>query len=89
MEAVHIFSLLGDKERKDDPAFQRLAGHHATMLAAYRQQDWQTARAELSQCRALDGALGELYDLYEERLGDYEATPPGPEWDGVYVATSK
>ena len=88
-EAVHIFSLLGAKERKEDPAFQNLAGHHAVMLAAYRQQDWQTAREELAQCRALDGSLGELYDLYEERLGNYEANPPGPEWDGVYVATSK
>jgi adenylate cyclase len=33
--------------------------------------------------------LGVLYDLYEERITEYEANPPGPDWDGVFVATTK
>ena len=29
------------------------------------------------------------YDLYAERLDHFEAQPPGPDSDGVFVATSK
>jgi adenylate cyclase len=29
------------------------------------------------------------YDLLEERIEEYKVNPPGADWDGVYVATSK
>ena len=88
-EAVHIFALLGGPETKQDPAFKALAEHHEAMIAAYRRQEWDRARAQLTECRALDGTLSVLYDLYDERLEAYENDPPGPDWDGVFVATSK
>ena len=62
------------------------------MLEAYRRQDWAKARALLQECRRLDGALEEFYNIYEARVNEYEAdppVPPGTEWDGVYRATSK
>ena len=59
------------------------------MLAAYRGQQWQAARKLAGECRKLDGDLNGLYDLYDERLNAFEADPPGPDWDGVYVATTK
>ena len=43
----------------------------------------------LAECRTLDGTLETLYDLYAERLDAFEASPPGADWDGVFVATSK
>ena len=88
-EAVHIFALLGGPETKQDPAFQALAEHHEAMIAAYRRQEWDKVRAQLMECRALDGTLSVLYDLYDERLEAYQNDPPGPDWDGVFVATSK
>lgn len=43
----------------------------------------------------LDQARKDMVDvidlsvLYEERLTDFKANPPGEDWDGVFVATSK
>ena len=88
-EGVRIFGLLGDEAMREDPEFAGLAERHDAMLRAYRDQQWQRARQLLSECRSLDGSLDVLYDLYEERLELYEKDPPGPDWDGVYVATSK
>ncbi len=88
-EAVRIFALLGDAALAAEPAFAARAAHFETMLARYRAQDWDAARGALGDCRQLDRSLAELYDLYEERIAHYETNPPGPDWDGVYVATSK
>mgnify|MGYP001423856829 CR=1 FL=1 len=90
-EAVRIYTLLGDETMKAGNAYQSLGGTHVELLEAYRDQDWAQAREKIAACRQLmDGfALGGLYDVYAERIDEYEANPPGPEWDGVYEATSK
>jgi len=62
---------------------------HATLLAAYRRRDWPAAHVALSFCRPLAPSLAALYDMYEERIAEFEVAPPPPDWDGVYVATTK
>ena len=49
------------------------------------------ATAKLTEARALDPGLdlGRLYDMYAERIAEYRAAPPGADWDGVYIATTK
>ena len=89
VEAVRIFALLGDAELAQSVEFRRLEARQEAMLSCYRRQDWAGARAALSRCRRYDAQLAALYDLYEERIGFYEAHPPGPSWDGVFVALSK
>ena len=88
-EAVRIFSLQGDAAHRESAAFTALSERHVAMLDAYRAQEWTPARQLLAECRALDGTLETLYDIYAERLDAFEAAPPGPDWDGVFVATSK
>jgi adenylate cyclase len=90
-EAVRIFTLVGRPDMRQDPRFQALEVEHIKLLDAYRGQRWAEARALLATCRELGEFvhLGKLYDLYEERMDDYEANPPGGDWDGVYVAKSK
>jgi adenylate cyclase len=88
-EAVKIYTLHGDRTVAEAPVFQALRAKHEAMLAAYRQQDWAGARAWLGECRPLDPRLADFYDIYEERLDYFEQNPPGADWDGVYVATSK
>ena len=89
-EAVRVFALLGDEALADDPAFTALAARHDEMLAAYRRQDWADARRFVAECRPVAASgLAALYDLYETRIATYEADPPGADWDGVFVATSK
>ncbi len=86
-EAVRIYALLGDGTAAQSPAFRALVERHDAMLAAYRAQDWEGARAALAACRQCGARLAPLYTLYEERVAYYAAHPPGRDWDGVFVAT--
>lgn len=89
-EAVRIFTVYGDRERRDDPAFARLKETHDTLLAAYRRQDWEVAQDALARCQEqADPAIAGFYALYQERIAEFRAAPPGAGWDGVYRATSK
>jgi len=90
-EAVTVYTVLGDEAVKNGNAFPVLEEAHNKMLDAYRSQDWAAAKQHLASCRELlDGfKLDEFYDIYAERIAEYEANPPGADWDGVYVATSK
>jgi len=88
---VHIHALLGDEEIQTSTAFQSQLSRHNYMLQTYRGQDWEKAKNFLAECRNLDkeGRLGKLYDLYAERIAEFETNPPPADWDGVFVATSK
>lgn len=90
-EAVRIYTLLGRPEVAQEQRFLTLKQRHDLMLAAFRAQDWAGARERITGLRADDGGfhLDHLYDLYEERIADYEAAPPPADWDGVFTATSK
>jgi len=88
-EAVRIFALLGDGTTAQAPEFRALVERHDAMLAAYRAQDWARARAALGESARLGTRLAHLYELYEERISHYVAHPPGRDWDGVFIATSK
>ena len=88
-EAVRIYALMGDAALAASPGFATLTARHNAMREAYRAQAWGCARAALAECRRLDASLGHLYDLYEERIAYFIENPPGPHWDGVFVATSK
>ena len=61
------------------------------MIATYRAQGWEHAKAKLRECRILCEPFGldQLYDLYETRITEHEANPPAPDWDGVYAAINK
>ncbi len=88
-EAVRIFALLGRPEDAAAPGHRRLAERHAALIQAYRAQDWAAARCLLDECRSLNTRLSKLYDLYSARLDLFEHDPPGPGWDGVFVAQTK
>ena len=89
LQPVRVFTLLGDKEFKESPAFKELSAAHDTMLGAYRKQQWDTVMGLLNECRRLDPSLKVLHDLYAERIRAFRENPPESDWDGVYVATSK
>ncbi|HYM31193.1 MAG TPA: adenylate/guanylate cyclase domain-containing protein [Candidatus Cybelea sp.] len=88
-EAVRIFTLLGDAEMAQSAGFRALSQRHEAMLSAYRAQQWSRASELIRECRLLDGTVSGLYDLYEERIARFMAEPPGPDWNGVFVALTK
>jgi adenylate cyclase len=88
-EGVRIHALMGDAALAAAPRFAALVARQAAFLERFRAQDWPAARDALAACRVADDSLSTLYDLYEERITIYETDPPPPDWDGVFVATSK
>jgi adenylate cyclase len=91
-EPVRIHCVAGGKNLLESEKFNTLRATHEKMLSAYAGQRWDEAFELLDQARkemvdVID--LTVLYELYEERLTDFKANPPGEDWDGVFVATSK
>ena len=88
---VRIYALLGGEALASSARFQELMQAHAAMLAAYRGQRWEEALAALSLCQRLGAglALERLHRLYETRVAGFRSALPPPDWDGVYVASSK
>ncbi|OSQ34453.1 guanylate cyclase [Thalassospira sp. MCCC 1A01428] len=89
-EAVEIFTVLGDRDLRDSNDFAELAQMHDAMIKAYRGQNWdqvETLLLSLRQNPVRD--LSVLYDMYDERIAAFRKSPPGQDWDGVFVATSK
>ncbi|MEM8812024.1 MAG: adenylate/guanylate cyclase domain-containing protein [Pseudomonadota bacterium] len=91
LEPENVFALLGTYDVAIQDGFVALRENNEKMLAAYRGQNWSEARAALEVCRQHAGTydVQGLYDLYEARIGELKADPPGEDWDGVFVATSK
>ena len=88
---VNIFALLGDEKLKNSSGFRALKKVHDEMITNYRSRNWIRSKAELKKCQKLSEPFGlnQLYDLYESRITEFEANPPAPSWDGVFVALDK
>jgi adenylate cyclase len=85
-EPVAILEPLGPAADLAD-ATRRAAADFAAALAAYRAQRWDESERYL---RALhDAQSHSLYALYLDRVRHFRAEPPPPDWDGVWVHTSK
>ena len=88
---VNIFALLGDENMEKTSKFRGLKEEHQKMISSYRAQEWDRAKVKLRSCQALSESFGlkQLYNLYENRITEYEAKPPAPNWDGVFIALDK
>jgi len=91
-EAVRIFALVGDEDMARTDDFKAFKAKVDDVLRLYRAQDWNAARTAIVEARI----LSEPYDidetffaLYDDRVNEGEANPPGADWDGVFVATTK
>jgi adenylate cyclase len=86
-----VFTVLGRAEVAEDPRCGELCELNAQMLAAYRKQQWDEALRLIDRCRKVANGFGVdgLYDMYAERIEAYRASPPPPDWTGVYEAESK
>lgn len=90
-EPVRIYTVLGDVDKAQDPAFQAWKAAHDAFLAAYRVKDFDAAIHHLKACRAMDieDMLGDYYMVFEMRIASFRDNMPPDDWDGVYTAVSK
>ncbi|MGA0032950.1 MAG: CHASE2 domain-containing protein [Burkholderiales bacterium] len=86
-EPVAIFEPLGlegevEQARLDEMALWNQA------LRYYRAQDWDKAELQLINLVKIS-ERPYLYEVFLERIADYRAHPPGPEWNGVHKFETK
>jgi adenylate cyclase len=87
---IRIFALVGDAGHAQSEAFHAFRQAHERFLDAYRRGDFESALALLAKVSAIapEPVVG-LYRVYGDRLAILAETPPGPDWDGVFVAEHK
>ncbi len=98
-EGTYIYGLMGDAEVKASPKFVELQKKIVDAMESYRQQRFDAAAEMFKDIRVLgdeahkpwnlEVTLDVLCDLYEERIAEYKINPPSPDWDGVFIATTK
>ena len=89
-EPVRIFSLVGDSGVKTEKWFFEASEAQGMFLNNYRNQRWDEAITALKKLEGLPEIdLSTLTDLYRDRISVYREQDLGPNWDGVYSATSK
>ena len=86
-----VYALLGDEELAKDLEFIAVKELVDKMLNTYTSQKWDDARTLVDELRSKGARfkLDVLCDLYEGRISAYEAEPPGADWDGIFIATTK
>jgi adenylate cyclase len=86
-----IYAIAGREDTMQSGRFQRLRNLTIEMLACYRGRDWDGALAAIERGRKTDEAhaLELLYDLYEERILEYQNNPPPQDWNGAFALLTK
>lgn len=86
-EAVTIYEPLGRSENLN-PSFKSELSIYRQALADYRAQNWDQASIEFYRLCELSPET-KLYHLYLDRTEVLRNHPPGQNWDGSFVFTSK
>ena len=86
-EPVRIFELLG-RAGEVDAVLLELRDLYVEGLAAYRGQDWDTAEQRFAECLRRSPDDGPAAVLRERSVA-FRATPPPPDWDGVWHLNEK
>jgi adenylate cyclase len=86
-EPVRVFELMDYSESLSE-AGRKLAQAYEAALARYRSQDWDGAEAGFRACLEIVPA-DRPSQVMLDRIAAFRQTPPGAEWDGVWVAASK
>lgn len=86
LKPIEIYEVLGEKSTLPADVLENARAFEAA-FAAYQKQQWDDAERQLRELNA--GAPRVLYDIYLERIALSRKTPPAPDWDGVFVYTTK
>ncbi|CAK0746422.1 adenylate cyclase [Gammaproteobacteria bacterium] len=86
-EPIVIYEPLGNAQEVN-PALAEELKSYRQALHYYRAQDWEHAAVAFYRLREKSPQTY-LYSLYLERIEFFRANPPGKEWDGVFIFTTK
>ncbi|MDH4285208.1 MAG: adenylate/guanylate cyclase domain-containing protein, partial [Gallionellaceae bacterium] len=84
---VAIYEPLGLKSQVGKDALEELKLFHQ-VLKLYRKQDWDQAELQLYNLQRMAPECL-LYKVYAERIAYFRNSPPGADWDGVFVFQTK
>tara|TARA_B100000029_G_C17596150_1_gene964232 strand:- start:959 stop:3148 length:2190 start_codon:yes stop_codon:yes gene_type:complete len=76
-------------ELADSSKAMDLIQQHGNFLDAYRRQSWDEALDMKNKNSNEIPELKVYYDRFEQRINDLRENPPGQDWNGVNVATTK
>ena len=85
-EPVTIYEPVAPIDELEQGTKSDLRRYHQA-LKHYRSQEWDAAEQELFFLSKSDDRM--IYKIYQDRIANYRANPPGENWDGVYQHTSK
>lgn len=80
--AVRIYQLCDKLRPQECESFSRI-------LENYRNQQWQDAKTLIQTLNASPAFSCKLLEIYQSRISQFEVTPPGKNWDGVFTHTTK
>jgi adenylate cyclase len=83
---ITIYEPLG-REGAIGPALAEELDLYQQALQLYRSRAFERARPIFETLEAENSSV--LYQLYLQRINAFLAQPPQPDWDGVFVATTK
>ncbi|GAB4271501.1 MAG: hypothetical protein Kow0029_09260 [Candidatus Rifleibacteriota bacterium] len=85
---VKVFEVLDHHDKFSFPNMEQVIELTHAGIDQYRQQNWQAAIDKFEQALRLN-RKDELCKTYVCRCHYFMDNPPGPDWDGVWVMTSK
>jgi len=83
---VKIYNLVGHKDLPGIP--EEIVIQFNEAVTVYKERKWDEAIQIFENISAVDPDLYAA-QLYIERCNNFKKSPPPPDWDGVYVMTSK
>jgi adenylate cyclase len=84
-QAGRIFTLPPERAAGDE-----FLKEHFALLTAYRRQDWAAALRLLDDSRlAAARHLAPVYELYRQRIAQFQTEAPPANWNGVFTAEEK
>jgi adenylate cyclase len=83
-EPVKIFELIHPMILRSEDQVRDLIGEFHLARDYYKQQKWDNAKNHLSKCLMIRPS-DEPSQLYLERIEEFQASPPGDDWNGIYV----
>ena len=87
-QPVEVFEVLDYHTEESFPNIIDMLGHFRDGIQSYRKQQWDAAEKAFRDALEL-GPDDRLSKVYLERCELLKAKPPVPDWDGVWVMTSK